>query len=268
MKNSIPISILFLLTGTIYIPTVYAEDFEAEETSAEQGMNNQDRNRWGVGIGVAAQSRIYKEYDRRVSGVPVLSYEGDVFFIRGLAVGLNLYRESGHNIFADVHYEYLNFNPKDTNNLQLKELDRRKATAMAGIGYNYRDTWGVLYLRASADILGKSNGILVDAGYIYPFMLGRIRVVPRIGIEWASENHNNYYYGISEKESVRSGLPAYELSNDFSPYLDLSLQYAIDRDWGVFMRGRVNALSSDIKDSPMVDKSYGIALGMGVKYSF
>ncbi len=268
MRSFVPTCIMLLLASGACMPTVYADDFENEAENPEQQMNNEDRNRWGLGIGVGAQSRIYKEYDSRVSAMPFVSYEGDLFFIRGLSAGVNLYNEGGHNIFADISYEYLNFNPKDTDDVQLKKLDRRRSTAMAGFGYRYRDTWGVVHLRASADILGKSNGILLDAGYMYPIMVGNMRVVPGIGVEWASKNHNDYYYGVSKEESLRSGLYAYESDNDISPYIDVSIQYTIQKDWGIFMRGRVNALGNSVKDSPMVDKNYGAAVGMGVKYSF
>ncbi len=76
-----------------------------------------------------------------------------------------------------------------------------------------------------------------------------------IGVEWNSENQNDYYYGVSRKESSRSGLRGYNPNDSWNPYLELSANYNFAGNWSVYGTARYTRLSDEITDSPMVDKS-------------
>lgn len=45
--------------------------------------------------------------------------------------------------------------------------------------------------------------------WLYRYTNGGLTVTPGIGVQWNSENQNEYYYGVSRKESARSGLRGY-----------------------------------------------------------
>ncbi|MGY2950158.1 outer membrane scaffolding protein for murein synthesis (MipA/OmpV family) [Ewingella americana] len=104
--------------------------------------------------------------------------------------------------------------------------------------------------------------------YLYTFHQDNWALVPGIGVQWSSSNQNQYYYGINSNESRRSGLNSYSPDDSFSPYLELSAKYDINKDWQAFFMGRYIRLDSEVKDSPMVDKSYSGMLWTGVTYSF
>lgn len=268
MKNNVLHSLVLITCSFSLTPTLLAEELVMEGTILTSSEAMESRNKWGIGLGIATQSSVYRDYDNVISGFPLLSYEGDYFFLRGLSAGVSLVKNTNHTVHIDISYEFSSFNPKNTDDLQMKKLDKRRATAMLGVGYSYQDTWGIMHAHVGADILGKSKGILMDVGYMYPITLGNLRVTPGIGVQWANKKHNNYYYGISEKEAAKSGLNAYEAGNGFTPYVDISLQYKLQKDWDLFMSGRLNILSDNVKKSPMVNKSNSGSLALGVKYSF
>ncbi len=54
---------------------------------------------------------------------------------------------------------------------------------------------------------------------LYRYTNGGLTVTPGIGVQWNSENQNEYYYGVSRKESARSGLRGYNPNDSWSPYL-------------------------------------------------
>jgi outer membrane protein len=87
-------------------------------------------------------------------------------------------------------------------------------------------------------------------------------------MEYSSENYNDYYYGVSRKEARRSGLNSYDADDGWSPYLELTASYKFAADWNVYATGRYHRLSDEVKDSPMVDKSWTGLMSMGVTYSF
>ncbi len=48
--------------------------------------------------------------------------------------------------------------------------------------------------------------------------------LPGIGVEWNSEQ-NDYYYGVSRKESSRGDLRGAITNDSWNPYLELSANY-------------------------------------------
>lgn len=70
--------------------------------------------------------------------------------------------------------------------------------------------------------------------WLYRYTNGGLTVTPGIGVQWNSENQNEYYYGVSRKESARSGLRGYNPNDSWSPYLELSASYNFLGDWSVY----------------------------------
>ncbi len=226
-------------------------------------------SRWGLGLGVAVQSSVYKNYDNDAVIIPLVNYKGDYFYIEGLSAGVYFINDQQHQMFADVTYQGLNFDPDDTSHDQLRRLDKRRSTVMAGLGYNYQDTWGSLRFHVAADILGRSDGLVADARYSYvAYNHNGFFFSPNIGLEWFNGDHNRYYYGVTHWESSRSGLPAYAPSSSWSPYVGFSAGYQLNSNFDLFMHGRLNILSDEVKDSPMVDADYHGVLAIGAKYNF
>lgn len=225
-------------------------------------------NKFSVGAGVGVLETPYKDYDRKVVPVPVITYEGDDFWFRGLGGGYYLWNDESDKLSVTAYYSPFEFKPKDSDNWQLRQLDKRKATLMAGLSYVHNTQYGFLRTSLAGDTLDNSNGISWDLAWLYRYTNGGLTLTPGIGVEWSSENMNEYYYGISGKESRRSGLDRYDPDSDWSPYLELSASYKLSDDWSVYGVGRYTHLSSEVKDSPMVDKSWTGALSAGVTYSF
>jgi outer membrane protein len=103
---------------------------------------------------------------------------------------------------------------------------------------------------------------------LYRYNSDRLTFTPGIGVTWSSENQNEYYYGVSKKESQRSGLSSYDPSDSWSPYVELSVNYKLTDSWNVFGMGRYIRLTDEVTNSPMVDKEWTGVLMTGVTYSF
>ena len=90
-------------------------------------------NKFSVGAGVGVLETPYKDYDRKVVPVPVITYEGDDFWFRGLGGGYYLWNDESDKLSVTAYYSPFEFKPKDSDNWQLRQLDKRKATLMAGL---------------------------------------------------------------------------------------------------------------------------------------
>ena len=117
-------------------------------------------------------------------------------------------------------------------------------------------------------MLNESNSLLVNADYSLPIVQGNLIIVPTIGINWANNKHNDYYYGISHKESSRSGLRYFNADDSFTPYLEIGAQYALTDHIATFGGVHIDKLTGDAADSPMVSNSTITSIYMGVSYKF
>lgn len=225
---------------------------------------------WSVGGSVLAQIKPYKGAKSKdyLLPVPMVNYQSENFYFATLAAGYYLWNAPQDKFSIDVHYYPQAFKPSDNDDEQMKKLNRRRDTLMGGFTYKHDESWGSLRGIFSADLLGKSNGIIADAAYLYPFQLGDWSFQPGVGVVWQNKKQNRYAYGISHSESQRSGLAEYSPNDSWKPYVEISANYNMTQNWKFFAKGRVDRLSSEIKDSPMVNKSATAILWTGVTYSF
>ncbi len=225
-------------------------------------------NQWSLGAGVGVLNSPYKDYDRDVYPVPVITYEGDNFWFRGLGGGYYLWNDTADKLSIMAYYDPMHFKPGDSDDWRLKQLDKRKSSLMAGLSYVHNTQYGFLRTSLAGDTLDNSNGYIWDLAWLYRYTNGGLTLTPGIGVDYSSENYNDYYYGVSRRESNRSGLDRYSADDGWNPYLELSASYKFANDWNVYGTGRYSRLSDEIKDSPMVDKSWAGAFSVGVTYSF
>ena len=132
----------------------------------------------------------------------------------------------------------------------------------------FHTEYGFLRTTLAGDTLDNSNGIVWDLAWLYRYTNGGLTLTPGIGVEWNSENQNDYYYGVSRKESARSGMRGYNPDDSWNPYLELSANYNFLGDWSVYGVARYTRLSDEITDSPMVDKSWTGLISTGITYKF
>lgn len=225
-------------------------------------------NQWSVGAGVGVINSPYKQYDRDIYPVPVITYEGDNFWFRGLGGGYYLWNDRTDKLSIMAYYDPTHFKPGDSDNYQLRQLDKRKSTMMAGVSWVHNTEYGFLRTALAGDTLDNSNGYIWDLAWLYRYTNGGLTLTPGIGVEYHSDNYNDYYYGVSHKESRRSGLNSYDADDGWNPYLELTASYKFAPDWNVYATGRYNRLSDEVKDSPMVDKSWTGLMSVGLTYSF
>lgn len=225
---------------------------------------------WAVGIGAKHASSPYKKYDDNdLVALPAASYEKGKFFWYGTEAGVKVFRRNAHSIHVGVSWKGHEFSPKDTDDLQLQFLDKRKATLMADVSYIYRGKIGIARVKASVDVLGRSDGMVLDASYRYPVVKAKkFQALAGAGVEWSNGKQNDYYYGVSQEEAQRSGLKAYKAEDGLTPYLTVEAKYDISKRWSAFTVGKLSFLNGEVKDSPMVDKSTTYYIGAGLLYKF
>lgn len=224
--------------------------------------------RLSLSAGVFSVQSEYKGADARVLPMPVVNYDGDVFFIKNTEAGLWLWNSETQRISVGVTLLPQYFRASKSDDSAMKKLDNRNIIVLGTLGYELNTDFGSLRLSASGDITGTSDGFLASASYAYPVNLGALTVIPTGGLLFSSSDFNDYYYGISHGESARSGLACYSPDASVTPFLGISADYALSSHWSLFASWKITFLGDEIKDSPMVDRSTQHIFGGGVTYTF
>lgn len=221
-----------------------------------------------LGIGAGFANSPYKDYDLQWTPLPIISYEGQYAYIRGMTAGLKLLNTNFFELSAFVGYDPTSFDHSSSSKWAMKRLKDRHASAVAGMEARVLTPIGMLSANASGDILGHSNGFSGKVSYTYSAEFGDLEIDPSVGILWSTSKYNDYYYGVSDKESRRSGMKSYDAGAGAAPFVNLTAIYSFNDKWSMFLSGQVDFMESAIKDSPMVNKSEVFNVQTGLTYSF
>ena len=221
-----------------------------------------------VGFGAGWTDSPYKGTGSVYTPVPSIKYDNGLFYLDTFSAGVHLYNQDNQTISAGLSYLPLRFKRSDSDDHQMKQLNKRNSTMLANVNYKLTTQYGIFTTRFSADVLNESNSMIVDANYSYAFSSEKWRIVPAAGINWVNDKHNDYYYGISNSESARSGLAAHHAKNSLTPYVSLMGHYAITPHIGAYTGLTVHQLTGDAKNSPMVAHSTVSTVFTGLNYTF
>ena len=223
---------------------------------------------FSAGLGGTILTNEYKEMDGRQTILPLLGYEGDYFYLRGVAGGFHFFKNEFLELNAQLSYLPQHFYAGDSDSWAMRQLDNRYSTLMGGFNGRLMTEFGILNATFETDLLGYNNGIRIDASYVYPIQLGMVSLAPGVGFQWTDANYNRYYYGVDHSEARDTGLEYYDPDSSFSPYVQLGARINFNENWSVMGSCRALFLNQEIYDSPMVDCSEKYAFSLGAMYSF
>lgn len=236
--------------------------------AAQAGDTAPAPKRTSVGVAVVALKSPYAGYDTDTIPAPLISYEGRSFYFRGGAVGYRLVNQGGTELSATLSPYMMRFKHRDTDNPQLRLLSNRSLSGMAGLAWRHSADWGVVQASAEAEVTGHGGGVAADARYSYPLPVGKVRLIPGVGVNYASSKLNDYYFGVSQAEALRSGLARYEAGSGASPYMDVTVVMPLGTHWTGTASLRRSRLSDAVRDSPMTRGDHMDSAAVSLSYGF
>jgi len=223
---------------------------------------------FSLGAGALIEQTAYRDYDRQIYPMPIINYQNQYVFVKGPSAGVYAFNTESDQLYFNIAYLPGQFKTSRTDNAALKQLDNRKLSFMAGVGYSHHAKWGSLYANIMTDISGKSHGTLAELAYGYSFQFDKFYIEPKIGVEWQNHKYNDYYFGVSRSESSRSGLNYYSANSGTTPYVAVNAFYNFNQNWQAFVLARYSRVSHAVKDSPMTSRSATGLIGTGIMYRF
>ena len=221
-------------------------------------------------IGLSGEMNVtpYKNYDPQWTPWPVLGYEGTYAYVRGFAAGLKIISSQLFEFSAFAEYDDTSFQASNSSDKRLRQLSNRHSSAAAGLGLRLMTPYGMLHASGARDMLNNSNGLNGVIGYMIPLEYGALELTPSLGLQWSDAKYNAYYYGVSDKESRKSGLKAYAPGPGIAPAAGLTIDYSLTDAWEIFCGGELVFLDNAVRDSPMVGRTNTYSLMLGFSFNF
>ncbi|WP_296243493.1 MULTISPECIES: MipA/OmpV family protein [unclassified Psychrobacter] len=221
-----------------------------------------------VGVNVIAVKSAYDLEDSTdIKVLPGVFYDNNRVYARGAQAGAYLINDGTNQLSAYAQLDGSEFDPDDATGA-LQGLDKRKSSAAAGLSYLRRTPIGGFRLQVATDVLDKSGGNTARLTYLAKITKNKLTVYPSIGFEYQDADYNNYYYGVNEQESAKTGVEAYESNNSLNPYINISANYDFNERWAGFANQSLSYLPNEQYDSPMVDSRTDATTTLGLLYKF
>ena len=224
-----------------------------------------DTPRWTVGALVIDRDAPYRDLDEGLLAVPLVRFEGERAYLRGLRGAVRLFESPGYElaVFGQVRLE--GYDSEDSP--YLAGMADRRASLDLGVASTWTSQrFGALELSAAADALDRSGGYELAAAWTVRFTAGAWTFLPSASMRWQDERMVDYYYGVRASEAV-VGRAAYSANAAVTPEVSLLATRPLGERWSLFARASHARLPSEVRDSPLVDRNGTTSLFLGVGYS-
>lgn len=228
---------------------------------------------WQIGLATVVADSPYAGEGSRVIPIPLLTYQGERAFFRGISAGWTLFGLGSFELAALAKLRLDGFKIRDlgreelaANGLDSRRLEDRDNGLDAGLGLTWSGGAGKLDIELLSDIADKSGGEEFSVQYGYPTALGGGMLTPNIGATWLSKDMANYYYGTREEEVAR-GVAAYRPGAVTIPHMGLTYFRPLGETWTLLGNLKYSALPEEIKASPLIEPGSDATASLFVGFS-
>ena len=224
-----------------------------------------DAPRWTLGALVIDRDAPYRDLDEGLLAVPLVRFEGERAYLRGLRGGVRLVESPGYELAVFAQARLDGYDSQDSPTLA-GMADRR-----ASLDLGVASTWtsqrrGTLELSAAADALDRSGGYELAATWTGRFAAGGWSLFPGASLRWQDEKMLDYYYGVRASEATPTRA-AYAADSAVTPEVSLLATRTLGARWELFARASHAWLPSEVTDSPLVDRNGSTGLFVGIGYA-
>ncbi|HSX61959.1 MAG TPA: MipA/OmpV family protein [Tahibacter sp.] len=214
---------------------------------------------WQLGVATVVSDSVYAGEGSRVIPIPLIAYQGERFYFRGISAGWSLFGMESFEVAALAKLRFDGFSVDDlgreelaANGLDYRLLEDRDKAVDVGLGLKWRGAAGEVELELLADATDKSGGQEISLQYGYPFDLGEGTLTPTVGVNWLSKDMANYYYGTLDEEVAR-GVVDYKPGSVVIPHIGVSYFRPLGEKWTLMSHLKYSSLPDEITESPFVE---------------
>ena len=235
--------------------------------AAAQGPPDGDDLRWSLGLGVLSSPRPYVGAGNQTRVIPVLDLEYKRFYFRGVQAGYELVQGDLFSLDIVGRAQFAGYEEEDSG--FLAGMEDRRETFEVGLAAAWDLGPYEIAATATADVLGRSDGVQAGLEVTWPKIFGRgaAGVFPSLGVVWQSADFIDYYAGVEAGEA-RPGRPAFEAGSGLNFVAGLRGFVTMTERVRFFGLVRVERLAEEFEESPIIDSRWGYFGLVGLTYQF
>lgn len=250
-----------LSCATAFLAPASAQVVAPEQLAAEASPKT---SQWGLGLGAGFDKSPLRDFDDDVDALPLVLYEGRYLSVFGARIDYKLPSYGPLQFRLRARYANDGYEAKDSP--YLAGMEERKGGLWLGGAAIWRN--GAMsvaseFTAATGDAEGKRFKLELNR----EFRVNAVTITPRIGAEWYDKDYVDYYYGVRANE-VRADRRAYRGDSSQAIEAGVRFGYAYQRRHNFFVDVSAKSLGSEIKDSPLVERSTESSVKLGYLYAF
>lgn len=241
-----------LLTTTWLASSAYAEETERNSL-------------WGLGLATVAGDKGYKDVGITNTTLPFIYYETENFQLLGPTFGYAFSKSEDLKLSFIGQYRLDGYKEDDGDIFD--GMESRSDSLDLGLSAEYETIAGDVSLAFLQDAINEHEGHELSLTYAAPYFFSSAMLKPYIKLIRQSDDLVDYYYGV-RKDEARANREYYraKATTNFETGVQASYQYG--RHHNFITYASYTAYGSEIKDSPLVDKSGSFNLILGYMYVF
>ncbi|WP_192507368.1 MipA/OmpV family protein [Pseudoalteromonas aurantia] len=220
---------------------------------------------WSLGIATISQDQGYVDVGNETNLIPIVGLQYGNFSLLGPRASYQFFANQTLEISAVANLRFDGYEQADSD--IFKGMEDRDMSFDAGVEAEIDTQFGEFGVEFTHDISSTHKGYQLSASYGVPFMLNNGRIMPYIGANYQSDDLVDYYFGVMQNETIST-------RQFYQPGATTSFEIGVNSTWMFNKKHMIKAdisylsYGSDIKDSPLIDKSGSAQILVGYAYVF
>lgn len=225
---------------------------------------------WGIGAGVASAQKPYEDISRDTTPLPLLYFDNQYLHFFGTEAeiklpGVAFSQTQRMNIALTGRYDGSGYKSEDAGILE--GMAKRKGGFWGGAKVQWESPWFTLNAGWTHDLSGNSKGQRINLGAERRLQWGDFSFTPRLVASWHDKKYIDYYYGVNAEEA-RDWRSSYEGKAALGAEFGLLSVYRVNAHHSVMLDLQATRLPSEVKESPLVDRTREDRIFLGYMYRF
>jgi len=220
-----------------------------------------------LGLGPFIQTQPYDNVDNFILPSPVIFYDNGVFYVRWSRAGIYFLGDKQKNYAWGIS---LTAQPRTYGyeKNEIEGMDERKTTWEGGLALSAKTDKAYIEIMVLSDLLNRYNSWILKTEVGYDFEIGNFSLYPSLVAVYQSSKFLDYYYGVKQSEVASSTFYQYTPDNGFLFGAQTYIKYPFTEQLSAFANIRVDRLSQEVIDSPIVTQKYIYSGLLSLIYTF
>ncbi|PHQ65328.1 MAG: structural protein MipA [Sulfurimonas sp.] len=219
-----------------------------------------------IGAGPFIQTQPYKNVDNIVVPSPVVFFDNGIAYIRWSRAGVYFFgdkqEEYAWGFSLTIQPRIYGYEPSD-----IEGMDERKSTWEGGLAFSAKTDKAYIEVMLLTDMLDRYESFIVKTEAGYDFEFANFSLYPSLILIYQSSDFLNYYYGVKKSEELGSR-KEYIPGNGLQIGVQTYIKYPFTKNLSALINLRVDRISNEATQSPIVDENYIYSGLLSLIYTF